>query len=93
MGAWLPPGQHGQEEVGPIPGSLSEGLDQSHLQFSDPTTLLPTVRNSEIPVFSQMCLRSLCVLIDLPKCMCGPTVRQTEAVAMEIRSGHEKLHL
>lgn len=57
MTPWLPLGQHGQVEVGSIPGSPSEGLDQSHLQFSDPT-LLPTVRNSGIPVISQMC--SLC---------------------------------
>lgn len=53
MAAWLTPGQHGQEEVGLIPGSPSEGLDQSHLQFSD-STLLPTVRNSGIPVFCRM---------------------------------------
>lgn len=54
MPPWLPPGQLSQEEVGPIPDSLSEGLDQSHLQFSD-LTLLPIVRNSGIPVSSQMC--------------------------------------
>lgn len=50
MATWLPLGQHGQEEVRPILGSLSEGLDKSHLQFSDPT-FLSTVRNSGILLF------------------------------------------